>query len=412
MSYQRLPYAEWGWAELRAVLAAVLGGRIRRGPGVRQLADGLARLLNVPHVLAVNSGRTALRVGLEALMQLRPGRNEVIVPAFICPAVIEVVSSLGLLPVAADVGPDLNLDPGACGQRIGSRTLAIIVAHMYGCPAQIEAFETMASTAGVFLVDDAAQVVGEFAGGRMLGTFGDFGVLSFAQSKCVVTGESGGGGALICHQNDILAIVRARVEALAPAGGRLRALAAFVWNYLLESHTASLSYRWQRLRHHFPGGRPPALAPGRISNLDARLALAQLNSLSWRREQRLRILGHYADALASAGGSWHMPQFSPGRYLARVMVSMPPGVDLESCRRQLRQESVCTRQGYPTHPGGPHSATRAPELAASLIELPAYAEMTAGDVAEVCQRLHRVAAAYRKRVPNRQDGDDHEQCYQ
>ncbi|WP_287461030.1 DegT/DnrJ/EryC1/StrS family aminotransferase [Accumulibacter sp.] len=397
---------------MRAELAATLCGRIRRSPAARQLADGLAKLLNVPHVLAVNSGRTALRVGLEALMQLRPGRNEVIVPAFICPAVIEVVSSLGLLPLAAAVGPDLNFDPGACVQRIGSRTLAIIVADMYGCPAQIEAFEIIASTARVFLVDDAVQVVGESADGLMLGTFGDFGVLSFAQSKCVVTGESGGGGALICHQNDILSIVRERVEALAPAGGQLRALTAFVWNYLLESHTASLSYRWQRLRQHFPGGRPPALEPGRISNLDAQLALAQLNSLSQRREQRLRILGQDAHALASAGASGHMPQFSRGRYLARVMVSMPPGVDLESCRRQLRQGSVCTRQGYPTPLGGPRSAKGMRELAASLIELPAYAEMTAGDVAAVCQRLHRVAAASRKPVPNRQDGDDHEQCYQ
>jgi len=102
----------------------------------------------------------------------------------------------------------------------------------------------------------------------MLGTFGDFGVLSFAQSKCVVTGEKSAAGALICHQNDILPIVRARVEALAPASGRLRALAAFVWNYLLESHTASLSYRWQRLRQHIPGGRPLELAQVRISNLD------------------------------------------------------------------------------------------------------------------------------------------------
>ncbi|QKS31156.1 MAG: DegT/DnrJ/EryC1/StrS family aminotransferase [Candidatus Accumulibacter similis] len=412
MPYQRLPYADWGWAELRAVLAAICCGRIRRGPGARQLTDGLAKLLNVPQVLAVNSGRTALRIGLEAMIQLRPGRNEVIVPAFICPAVIEVVNSLGLLPLAAEVGADLNLDPGACAQRIGSRTLAIIVAHMYGCPAQIEAFETLASTAGVFLVDDAAQVVGESVGGRMLGTFGDFGVLSFAQSKCVVTGESGGGGALICHENELLPLARVRVEALPPAGGRLRALAAFVWNYLLESHTASLSYRWQRLRQQVLGGRSRALVPRRIANLDARLAMVQLNSLSRRREQRLRILGHYADALASVGGSWHMPQFSPGRYLARVMVSMPPGIDLASCQRQLRQESVCTRQGYATYSGGPCSARGSPDLGTRLIELPAYADMTAQDVAEVCQRLQRVAAAYRKCIANCQDGDDHERRYQ
>lgn len=412
MSYQRLPYADWGWAELRAVLAAMLCGRIRRGPGARQLAGALAGLLTVPHVLPVNSGRTALRLGLEALMQLRPGSNEVIIPAFICPAVVEVVNSLGLVPVFANVGADLNLDPGGCEQRIGSRTLAIIVAHMYGCPAKIEAFATIAKAARVFLVDDAAQVVGESVGGRMLGTFGDFGVLSFAQSKCVVTGESGGGGVLICHENEVLPIVRARVAGLAPAEGRLRALVAFFWNYLLESHTAALSYRWQRLRQQVLGARVRGLVPAGIANLDACLALVQLNSLSRRREQRLRILGQYADVLAAPGDPWLMPQFAPGRYLARVMVSLPPGVELDECQRQLRRESVCTRRGYATHSPASCSAGGSPDPGAGLIELPAYADMTAKDVAEVCQRLRRVAAAYRQCVSNRQDGDDHERCYQ
>lgn len=412
MSYQRLPYADWGWAELRAVLAAMLCGRIRRGPGTRQLEGALARLLAVPHVLPVNSGRTALRFGLEALMRLRPACNEVIIPAFICPAVVEVVDSLGLLPVVADVGADLNLDPAACAQRIGSRTLAIIVAHMYGCPAKIETFESMARAARVFLVDDAAQVVGESVGGRMLGTFGDFGVLSFAQSKCVVTGESGGGGVLICHENEVFPIVRARVGGLAPAEGRLRALVAFCWNYLLESYTASLSYRWQRLRQQVVGGGARGLVPAGIANLDACLALVQLRSLSRRREQRLRILGHYAEALAAPGDPWRMPQFSPGRYLARVMVSLPPGVELDACQRQLRRESVCTRRAYATHSPASCSARGSPEPGECLIELPAYADMTSTDVADVCQRLQRVAAAHRKCVSNRHDGDDDERCCQ
>ncbi|HPT49236.1 MAG TPA: DegT/DnrJ/EryC1/StrS family aminotransferase [Accumulibacter sp.] len=376
-----LPYASWGFRELRAAIAALASGQSRHGPAIGQLENQLGERLGGSRVLAVDSGRSALKIGLEALAGRRPERREVIVPAYICPAVVNAVKSAGLRPIPADVSHDLNLRLDSARERIGDRTLAIIVAHMYGAPADIAGFESLAKEAGIFLVDDAAQVVGETLSGRALGTFGDFGVLSFAQSKCLVTGESGGGGALICRNGDLFPELSSRVGALDPADARGKALIAFVWNYLLTPYTDKATYYWRRLRP----ATPHTTGPARIANLDAKTALCQLASLNNRRSARLVVLDGYARQLETQHLA--LPQYAPDRYLARVMVRLPPGTDIESCRQYLRRRAVTTRPAYPPFLDETGSSAYAREIAPRLLELPAAASMTGADITRVCEHL-------------------------
>lgn len=386
MSHFHPPYASWGWPECQAALVAFAQGRVHSGPEICELERQLSQLLGGTQVFAVNSGRTALRIGLEAMGKLRPGRREVIVPSYICPAVVNAVKSAGLQPVPAEIGTDFNLQLDSARQLIGSNTLGIIVAHMYGCPADIVAFEKLTREAGIFLVDDAAQVVGEFANDRALGTFGDFGILSFAQSKCMVTGESGAGGALVCRNPELLPILFDRVEALKPAQSRGKAFAAFVWNYLFATHTRLATYYWQRICR--PSHR--AIRLEGMANLDAKIALCQLKSLKHRRDERIRILDSYAKHLQSVGHGIYLPQYGPDRYLARAMVLLPQGVDIERCRRDLRLKSIETRGGYPVFPDESFNSTYAKEAAGRLLEVPASLTMNNADVILVCDCLREV----------------------
>lgn len=390
MQRYRLPYAEWGWLEFQSAISAFGRGQIRYGPHITELECRLADLLGESRVFALNSGRTALRIGLEALAKLRPDREEVIIPAFICPAVVNAVKSAGLRPVLADVGVDLNLQLATTRGLICTRTLGIIVAHMYGCPAEIVAFENLAREAGIFLVDDAAQVMGETVQGRMLGTFGDLGLVSFAQSKCLVAGESGAGGILICKNLELLPLLQASIESLPFSESRGKAFVAFVWSYLLAPYTSRANYYWSRISQGLIEVNTKVITPKKISNLDAKTVLCQLNSLPQRRKERIDTINNYAHQLSPISGRIWMPQYAPNRYLSRVMALLSSASHPDKCQIALRQEFVQTRRSYPVYLHAGNSCPNAEKFAAHLIELPSFSGMTDADVAHVCNILKTV----------------------
>lgn len=376
-----LPYANWKWPEFKAALGAFATGRVGVGPDIDELENQIGQLLGEPNIFAVNSGRTALRIGLEGLAKLRPERREVIIPAYICPAVVNTIKSAGLCPVPSEVGPDLNLHPESAHRLIHKDTLAILVAHMYGCPADIVAIEGLAKKNGIYLIDDAAQVVGESINGRQLGTFGDFGLISFAQSKCLIAGESGAGGILICQNPELTPIAHTHVESLGPARSRGRAFLTFVWSYLLSGYTNKVTYYWRRVVPSSPKG----ISPARIANLDARIALCQLKSLARRRLERISVLDKYVQQLSTLG--LRLPQYTSGKYLARAMTLLPAGSNVESCREQLRSHAIETRRGYPVFLTDDHSSPYAREMTDRLIELPLAPGMSDTNVKRICEHL-------------------------
>lgn len=385
MTRIRLPYAEWSRAEYGTALRIAFSGRVRRGNEAIELERELASLLSAPSVYALNSGRTALQVALRTFAELRPNQHRVIVPCYVCPAVIDAVAAVGLTPLPVPVGADLNLLPQGVLATLDNTVLAIVAPHMYGCPAPIDTLESMARANGVFLIDDAAQVVGERQGDRMLGTFGDIGLISFAQSKCLVVGESGAGGALICNNPKLQSRIEGQLGQLQPALGRLRALIGFIWNYLLGPLPVRLAYYWYRL---FPAQRK-TVEPALIANLDAAIARCQLRSLPERRRERLRILGLYARTLESKFTTYGMvfPQYAPDRFLARVVVTLPHSIDPIQLKSKMARIASAIRFGYPNYrldssgqllQSGKHD----------VIELPLYSGMSDEAVHFICACLY------------------------
>lgn len=384
MKRYRLPYAEWSWAEYRGALWAFFLGRNKaRGQAVALEAE-LANLMGATSVYALNSGRAALQIALRVFSELRPDRSHVIVPSYVCPAVVESVLACGLVPLPVPVGTDLNLVLDEALNALDETVLAIVVPHMYGCPAAIAAFERLAQSGGVFLIDDAAQVVGEHQSGRMLGTFGDIGLISFAQSKCIVAGESGAGGVLICNNSKLKESVEAHIGQLQPANGRRRALLSFIWNYQLGNFPQHLSYYWIRLC----GSERKKLVPALISNLDAVVARCQLRLLGERRQERLRVLGLYAQILEAEFSAMpiSLPQYAPDRFLSRVVVVLPKQIDSVRLKRSMEAFAWGLRFGYPTYDvdiSGRIRQARRNEV----LELPLYSGMTYESVLDICLRL-------------------------
>jgi dTDP-4-amino-4,6-dideoxygalactose transaminase len=191
-----------GWyfvgAEEEAEVADVLGSReltrYRFGdPDATSKAMLLEReiagLLGVRHVLAVNSGTSALLAGLTAL-GVGPG-DEVIVPGYTFIASIASVVFTGATPVLAEVDTSLTLDPADVARRVTPRTKAIMPVHMLGAPADMDALLTIARDAGCAVVEDAAQACGGSYRGRRLGAIGDVGAFSLSVGKTMTAGDGG-----------------------------------------------------------------------------------------------------------------------------------------------------------------------------------------------------------------------------
>lgn len=389
---QRIPrrypvnYAEWSGAEYWAIARNLLTCRVSVGPDLERLTRRLSEMYRPDHILVLNFAHHGIGFALSWFQQQRPGRNEVIVPAYVCPSVPQTVRSAGLRVRCVPVGDDLNLTLDGVRNAIGPDTLAVIAPHMYGCPAPIGKLEVLCREAGVYLIDDAAQTVGERLEGRLLGTFGDVGVISFAQSKAIVTGIGGSGGVLLANKPEWTTLSIKVDTNLHPAAGRLSALADFVWNYTLKSYTGMSGYYWQRFCGAIGLSSVDRANVSRISNIEAAVALVQMDRLEQMRSDRLRVLELYSDLLPSIC-NLNLPQYYPGCYLTRAMVRLPEAVDVAGVRRYLFQAGVGVRDPYPAileadRDQIPNSNQR------RLIGLPISANLEFEDIRAICLALH------------------------
>lgn len=149
----------------------------------------MSRILDVEHVLALNSCTSGLLAGLTAL-GVGPG-DEVIVPGYTFIASIAAVLFTGARPVLAEIDESLTLDPDDVAAKITPRTKAIMPVHMIGAPADMGRLTEIAERAGCALVEDCAQACGGSYRGRRLGTIGTFGAFSLNTGKTMTAGDGG-----------------------------------------------------------------------------------------------------------------------------------------------------------------------------------------------------------------------------
>jgi dTDP-4-amino-4,6-dideoxygalactose transaminase len=197
----RIPFldvsAEIGilWDELTDALEDVLrSGRFILGPKVAEFEEAVARYLDAPHAVGLNSGTDALKIALQAL-SIGPG-DEVVTTPFTFVATAEAVSAVGATPVFADIDSDsFNIDPAAMLRAITPRTKAVIPVHLFGHPARMADIMPVAQRHGLRVVEDCAQAFGAQVGEHRVGVLGDAGAFSFFPTKNL--GGIGDGGMMV-----------------------------------------------------------------------------------------------------------------------------------------------------------------------------------------------------------------------
>jgi dTDP-4-amino-4,6-dideoxygalactose transaminase len=168
------------------------------GPFSEKSVELLKQITKSPQVVLTSSGTDALEMAA-ILAGILPG-DEVIMPSFTFVSSANSVVLRGGVPVFVDIDPKtLNICPKAIKSAITSRTKAIMPVHYAGIACDMTAILTIAKEHHLKIVEDAAHATGATWNGRHLGTIGDFGALSFHETKNISSGE---GGALLVNDPD------------------------------------------------------------------------------------------------------------------------------------------------------------------------------------------------------------------
>lgn len=125
------------------------------------------------------------------LLDIKLG-DEIIMPSFTYVSTANAFVSLGATPVFIDINPDtLNLNETLIEQAITSKTKAVVAMHYAGLSNNINAIKSICEKHHLYLIEDAAMAYGSEESLKPLGTFGDFGVVSFDITKHISAVQGG-----------------------------------------------------------------------------------------------------------------------------------------------------------------------------------------------------------------------------
>jgi dTDP-4-amino-4,6-dideoxygalactose transaminase len=330
------------------------------GEDVRAFEAEFATYCGVRHALGVDSGTSALHLILRGL-GIGPG-DEVILPPNSFVATAEAVSLAGARPVFADVDPRTQLlDPERVEAAIGPRTRAVIVVHLFGRTADLEAFKALTDRRGLHLIEDACQAHGARYQGRHVGGTGVAAAFSFYPGKNL--GAFGDGGA-ITTSDDAL------------------------WEALVQMHDHGQRRKYDHQRIG---------CTGRLDSLQAAVLRVKLRHLdSWNAARR-RAAERYSQLLSDSEFRTPAP-LRPGEdhvYHLYVVEHHNRSAVAQALQENrigfgLHYPVPIHRTGAYAHLGlGPGTYPVSEKLADEILSLPMYPELTDAHIEHVCSVLTR-----------------------
>ena len=310
----------WGSEEEEAVLRALNSGKWGRidGSEVAAFEQEFARYHDAEYGVAMTNGSVSLRLALVGA-GIRAG-DEVIVPPYTFLATATTVVEANAVPVFVDIDPDSYcLDPVRVEEAITPRTRAIVVVHLGGQAADMDALTDIARRHNLTLIEDAAHAHGGEYKGRKLGSIGDVGSFSFQASKNMTAGE---GGILITNNEEHERMARSLHNCGRVANGTWYA-------------------------HEYLGGN------NRMTEIQAailRCQLARLEEQTARRDANGRYLNEQLAKIPGIrplprglGETLHPYHLYVFRYDAAAWDGLPRGTFVKA----LTAEGVASSEGYP-----------------------------------------------------------------
>jgi dTDP-4-amino-4,6-dideoxygalactose transaminase len=288
------------------------------GPHVDGFEQDLVRFLHTGHAAALSSGTAALHLAL-ILGGVSRG-DYVLCSSFTFSASANPIVYQGAIPVFVDSESHTwNMDPDLAEETLkeltakGIKPKALVLVHLYGMPSQMDRFVQLAHTYDLLLIEDAAEALGSHFKGKMMGTFGKSGVLSFNGNKIITTS---GGGALISDDEALI--------------GQARFLAT-------QARDPAPHYQHSQIGYNY-----------RMSNVCAGIGRGQMQVLQDRIVSRRAHFSYYQKALGDLPGIAFLPEpdgYFSNRWLTCITVNPKEsgGVSREDIRLALEKENIESR---------------------------------------------------------------------
>jgi CDP-6-deoxy-D-xylo-4-hexulose-3-dehydrase len=199
---EQIAYAKtvYGQEEIDAVVKC-LSESTQMGHYSRKFESKIAELFSKKHCLYVNSGSSALFVGVEAF-DFAPG-SEVITPALTFSTSIGCLIKNSLIPVFVDVEPlTYNIDCSQIEEMISEKTVAILAPNLMGNLCEWPKIREIADKYGLIVIEDSADTLGATIKGKPSGLYSDMSITSFYGSHIINC--AGNGGALAINDDSVM----------------------------------------------------------------------------------------------------------------------------------------------------------------------------------------------------------------
>ena len=195
VSYAKTVY---GQKEIDAVVKCLKEGT-QMGKYAREFESKIAALFDKKHCLYVNSGSSALYIGMEAFGFKKGG--EVITPALTFSTTVGCIVKSGLVPVFVDVGlSNYCIDPEKIEEMISPKTVAILAPNLIGNLCEWDKIAAIAKKHNLKIIEDSADTLGATLHGKSSGAWSDMSITSFYGSHIINC--AGNGGALCINDAD------------------------------------------------------------------------------------------------------------------------------------------------------------------------------------------------------------------
>jgi perosamine synthetase len=357
-------------ADIDAATAVLKSGMLRAAKKCEELETRFAQMSGAKHFMTCANGTCALQLAYEPLFK---AGDDVLVPAWSYIATASMVVARGGNPIFVDALHDtMQIDVADAAKKLTRNTTAVAATHLYGCPVDIDAVQSLASKHGLKVIYDAAQAHLATYKGKGIGAYGDAVTYSFYATKNLGTGE---GGAISCNDDTLARQIK-----------------------LLRSHGETDKYLHEQVGYNY-----------RMNDITGAIGCSKLDRLPAETETRQKIAAKF-DAMINKIDGLKAPTTTSGAtsvfhlYVAK----------LDPTKFHCTRDEFCAalnKEGVPTAIHYPRPLTRQPafsrfmktqgespiaeKLCHQVFALPIHHMLTDEQVTKIGEALNKVATAYR-----------------
>ena len=351
-----------------AILAVARSNCYVLGREVQLMEEEFSNYIGTTSAVGVANGTDAIELALRAL-EVGPG-DEVITVSHTAVATVAAIEAAGATPVLVDVEPEYyTLNPIQLKEVVTSRTKSVIVVHLYGQSADIDAITSFCNQHDIFLIEDASQAHGAKYKGRRLGSFGEIGCFSCYPTKNL--GAIGDAGLITTNNIDLATKIRMLRE-----------------------------YGWLERVSKYAGRN------SRLDELQAAILRVKLKYLDADNEKRRKLAKYYSDKLSELPLQLPIIRLGVESVFHLFVVQVE---DREDLLTYLKKEGILAGIHYPmpihlqpAYKGRVLTAknmSTSEKLVQRIISLPIYPELSISDankVVNVIKKFYESTLAYDK----------------